>query len=107
MTPTPTRITYMSKFLVTLSLASLALPVALSAQVVVGHTPETSPYHDITASQRFTIFGGYFQTPSDGIGATPQSGPTVGIRYDLPVAGPADFFVRFERVNSDRAAYET
>ena len=106
MTPTPTRITYMSKFLVTLSLASLAVPAALSAQVVVGHTPETSPYHDITASQRFTIFGGYFQTPSDGIGATPQSGPAVGIRYDLPVAGPADFFVRFERVNSHRTAYD-
>jgi hypothetical protein len=107
MTLTPTRITYMSKFLLALSLASLAaVPSALSAQVVVGHTPETSPYRDINASQRITLFGGYFKARADEIGATPQSGPAFGIRYDLPVAGPADFFVRFQRVNSHREAFD-
>jgi hypothetical protein len=103
----PTRITYMSKILLALSLASLAAaPSALSAQVVVGHTPETSPFHDITASQRLTLFGGYFKTQGDEIGATPQSGPTIGLRYDLPVAGPADFFTRVERVSSHREAFD-
>lgn len=97
----------MSKLLLARSLASLALvPAALSAQVVVGHTPETSPYRDITASQRITIFGGEFQAQKDAVGAAPQSGPAIGIRYDLPVAGPADFFARFERVNSHRNAYD-
>lgn len=107
MTLTPTRITYMSKLLLAFSLASLAaLPSALSAQIVVGHTPETSPYHDIDAPQRITLFGGYFKTGTDEIGATPQSGPALGIRYDLPVAGPADFFARFQRVNSHREAFD-
>lgn len=97
----------MSKFLLAFSLASLtAVPSALSAQAVVGHTPETSPYHDIDASQRVTLFGGYFKTGTDEIGATPQSGPAFGIRYDLPVAGPADFFARFQRVNSHREAFD-
>ena len=107
MTLTPTRITYMSKITLAFSLASLAVaPSALLAQVVVGHTPETSPYRDITATQRVTLFGGYFKTQADEIGATPQSGPAIGIRYDLPVAGPADFFARFERVNSHREAFD-
>ncbi len=107
MTLTPTRITYMSKILLAFSLASLAAaPSVLSAQVDVGHTPETSPYRDMTASQRITLFGGYFKAQSDEIGATPQSGPAIGIRYDLPVAGPADFFARFERVNSYRKAFD-
>jgi hypothetical protein len=45
-----TKITYMSKILRAISMASLvAAPSVLAAQVVVGHTPETSPYRDITA----------------------------------------------------------
>jgi hypothetical protein len=82
-----------------------AAPAALSAQVVVGHTPQTSPYHDIDAVQRITLFGGYFKAQGDGLNTSPQSGPAFGIRYDLPVAGPADFFVRFQRANSWRDAY--
>jgi hypothetical protein len=96
----------MSKILFAVALAALALPPALPAQVVVGHTPENSPFRDITASQKITIFGGYFAAQSDEIGATPQSGPVIGLRYDLPIAGPADFFVRGERVSSYREAFD-
>lgn len=107
---TPTRITYMSKLFLALSVAAIAtapmVPAAAHAQVVVGHTPEKSPYHDIDAVQRFTFFGGYFQTQGDGLNTTPQSGPAFGVRYDLPVAGPADFFVRVERVNSKRESFD-
>ena len=104
---TPTRITYMSKILLALSLASLAAtPSALSAQVVVGYTPESSPFRDITASQRVTLLGGYLTTPKDEIGATPQGGPAFGVRYDIPVAGPADFFARLEHVSSHRDAFD-
>jgi hypothetical protein len=96
----------MPKIILALALVSLTvIPPALPAQVVVGHTPETSPFRDITASQRITLFGGYFKAQSDEIGATPQSGPAFGLRYDLPVAGPADFFVRVERVSSHREAF--
>ena len=106
---TPTRITYMSKFILALSVSLASLAVAqsaLSAQVVVGHSPETSPYHDINAFQRVTLFGGYFKAQGDGLQTSPQSGPAFGLRYDLPVAGPADFFARVERVNSHRNAYD-
>lgn len=97
----------MSKILVALSLAALTLAApVLSAQVVVGHTPETSPFRDIDASQRFTLFAGYFTTAQDGLGTTPQGGSAIGARYDIPVAGPADFFVRFQRVGSHRNAYD-
>ncbi|HEY5086079.1 MAG TPA: hypothetical protein VII66_01860 [Gemmatimonadaceae bacterium] len=99
----------MSKILVALSLASLALappPSALSAQVVVGNTPENSPFRDIAATQRITLFAGYFKAQTDAIGAIPQSGPSLGVRYDLPVAGPADFFARFERVSSHRESFD-
>ena len=103
---TPTKITYMSKILRVLSLASLvAAPSVLAAQVVVGHTPETSPYRDITASQRITIFGGYFAAQQDEVGATPQSGSSIGLRYSIPVAGPADFYARIARVSSHREAF--
>ena len=107
---TLTRITYMPKptraLPLLLSLAVLAVtPLALSAQVVVGHTPQTSPYDDIDATQRLTIFGGYSRPQGDGLNATPQSGPAFGLRYDLPVSGPADFYVRVQRANSWRDAY--
>jgi len=89
------------------SVAALAAaaPLAASAQVVVGHTAENSPFHDIDANQRITLFGGEFQAQGDGLSTTPQSGPLFGIRYDLPVAGPADFYVRVERANSSRNAF--
>lgn len=107
MTPPPTRITYMSKTLLALSLAALAVvPACLQAQVVVGHLPENSPYRDIAANQRLTFFGGYFQAQPTTTGAAPQSGPAFGVRYELPVAGPADFFVKLQRVNSHRDAYD-
>jgi outer membrane protein with beta-barrel domain len=96
----------MSKILRAIALVSLvAGPSALAAQVVVGHTPETSPYRDITASQRLTIFGGYFNVQQDEVGATPQGGASIGLRYSIPVAGPADFYARFERVSSHREAF--
>ena len=102
----PTKITYMSKILRAIALLSLvAGPSGLAAQVVVGHTPETSPYRDITASQRLTIFGGHFNVQKDEVGATPQSGTSIGLRYSIPVAGPADFYARFERVSSHREAF--
>jgi len=103
----PTRITYMSTLLRAVAVASMAIaPALLSAQVVVGHTPENSPFHDITESQRITLFGGYFATQKDEFGATPRSGTGIGVRYDVPVAGPANFFARFERVDSHRLAFD-
>ncbi|HEV2641523.1 MAG TPA: hypothetical protein VGT98_02395 [Candidatus Elarobacter sp.] len=97
----------MSKLFAALALAMLApVSASLSAQQVVGHPPETSPYEDVRSSQHLTLFGGYFRPQQDRLGAAPQGGPTVGLRYEIPVAGPADFFVRAQRVSSHRTAYD-
>lgn len=101
---------YMSRASIALAIAlSLVAPLAaapLAAQQVVGHTPEKSPYRDIRPSQHITLIGGYFHTPNDEIGATPRSAPLFGVRYDIPVSGPAEFFARVERVNSRRKAFD-
>ncbi len=73
---------------------------------VVGHRPADSPFHDVKPSQHITVFGGYFDTPQDEIGATPRGGALIGLRYDLPVSGPAEFFVRAQRVSSHRTAFD-
>jgi hypothetical protein len=98
----------MSKLLTALralALVALAPAATLSAQIV-GTTPANSPFQDIKASQHLTLFGGYFRPQHDEIGATPQGGPTFGLRWEIPVAGPADFFIRAQRVNSHRTSYD-
>jgi hypothetical protein len=78
----------------------------LAAQQVVGHLPSQSPFRDIEPSQQFTLESGYFKTQQDEIGATPRSGPFFGVRYDIPVGGPARFYVRLDRVSSHRQAFD-
>ena len=73
---------------------------------VVGHLPEQSPYNDIENPQRIWLFGGYFNARKDDAGAAPQSAPLLGAQYEITVGGPAQFFVRLERVGSQRATYD-
>lgn len=91
------------KIVLALSLLAAA-PVA--AQSVVGYPPPESPYRDVQPSQHITLFGGYFHAQQDEIGATPRGGPLFGLRYDIPVSGPAEFFARVERVSSHRTAFD-
>ncbi|MGI8547248.1 MAG: hypothetical protein ACR2M1_07930 [Gemmatimonadaceae bacterium] len=101
-------------FAVSLAVALIAsAPLVASAPLkaqsvgpVVGHRPAESPFHDVKPSQHITVFGGYFDTPQDEIGATPRGGALIGLRYDLPVSGPAEFFVRAQRVSSHRTAFD-
>lgn len=86
-------------------LVTLAAPV-LTAQTVVGHTPSNSPFRDVTPSQRLTLFGGYFRAQQDEIGATPRSAPIFGLRYGVPVGGPAEFHARLARTSSQRTAFD-
>jgi len=86
--------------------AGFAAVTPLAAQQVVGHTPSQSPFRDIKPSQQLTFEGGYFQTQKDEIGATPRSGPMFGVRYDIPVGGPARFYVRLDRVSTHRETFD-
>jgi hypothetical protein len=72
---------------------------------VVGHAPSSSPYNDIESPQRIWLFGGYFKAGKDAAGAAPQSAPLFGAQYEVTIGGPAQFFVRAERVSSQRITY--
>jgi hypothetical protein len=72
---------------------------------VIGHPPSQSPYTDIESPQRIWLFGGYFKGGKDVAGAAPQSAPLFGAQYEVTVGGPAQFFVRVQRVSSQRATY--
>jgi hypothetical protein len=81
--------------------ALLALAAApLGAQV--GYTPPESPFQDIEYRQELTAFGGYLRAASDEAGVAPQSGPAVGLRYELRIGGPAQLYVRAMRAASER-----
>lgn len=87
-------------------LALAALGAAPAGAQIVGYPPARSPYRDVESSQRVTLFGGYFRPQKDEIGATPRGGPLVGLRYEIPVGGPAVFTVRGAYIASHRTAYD-
>lgn len=95
----------MSRALLTLA-ALLVTTTPLAAQQVVGHLPSQSPFRDVKPSQHLTLEGGYFQAQKDEIGATPRGGALFGVRWDIPVSGPAVFYVRLDRVSSHRQAFD-
>lgn len=72
----------------------------LGAQV--GYEPPASPFVDLEYRQELTAFGGYFAAATDDAGVAPQSGPMVGLRYELRIGGPAQFYARVARVSSER-----
>lgn len=86
------------------ALALLVLAPAANAQtpVDVGHSPAESPYRDVLWKQGLTVFGGYYAAASDVAGVAPKSGPMFGARYDIRIAGPANFFARVAGVATER-----
>lgn len=68
----------------------------------IGHTPAESPYRDVPYRQELTLFTGSFAASSDPAGVAPQSGPIVGLRYEIRLGGPAQFFARIAGVSSER-----
>jgi hypothetical protein len=66
----------------------LALGVATPTAAQVGHVPERSPYRDLEYSQELTFTGGYVRMRHDPAGIAPKSAPTLGLRYEITLAGP-------------------
>jgi hypothetical protein len=91
---------------VVLALAAAALPLAPAARAQVGHTPERSPYVDLVYRQEVTTFSGYLNTQRDPAGVAPRSGPLVGARYALYLAGPAYFTARVAYARSERTVLD-
>lgn len=78
----------------------IAAPAA--AQVDVGYPPPASPFRDLEFKQEASVYGGYFLAGKDPAGVAPQSGPMIGIRYEVSVGGPAQIVFRMARVSSER-----
>jgi hypothetical protein len=92
--------------LAALTCATLATTIASSAVAQqVGYSIEKTPYRDLVWSQHLTVYGGYYRAGRDAVRAAPGSGPLLGLRYELDIAGPAQFFVRAARVSSERESY--
>ena len=79
--------------------AAVAL-LASTAGAQVGYPPERSPYRDVEFRQELTLFSGYYAAGQDPAKVAPQSGPMLGLRYDVRVGGPASLTARVARVFS-------
>lgn len=75
---------------------------ARPALAQVGYDPARSPYRDVSFRQGLTPFAGWFNAALDPGGVGPKSAPMAGLRYDLLLAGPAQFMVRTALVSGKR-----
>ena len=92
----------MKQGLYVLSLIAMSAGVVKAQGVDVGYPPPRSPFTDLEFKHEATAFGGYYLAGKDAAGVAPQSGPMVGIRYEVGVGGPAQIVVRIAGVNSER-----
>ncbi len=76
--------------------------IATTASAQVGHSPEHSPFRDIDGGQELTLFGGHFNAGADPVGVAPKPGAILGLLYQIHVGGPANLFVRYGRVSTNR-----
>jgi hypothetical protein len=86
----------------TVGAALLALLFATPAAAQVGHTPEGSPYRDLEFKEELGVYGGTMSARSDRAGVLPQSGPLVGLRYQVHIAGPISFAANLSSAFSQR-----
>jgi 2,3-bisphosphoglycerate-independent phosphoglycerate mutase len=49
--------------------------------------------------QELTGFTGYYAAAEDPVGVAPRSGPMLGVRYEIRLGGPAQFYARAAVVN--------
>jgi len=87
------------------AIAAVAL-FSTGAAAQVGYPPERSPYRDVEFRQELTLLTGYYAASKDPAGVAPQSGPLVGLRYDIRVGGPASLTARVARVFSERTVID-
>jgi hypothetical protein len=87
-------------------IGALSVLVATSASAQVGHLPQNSPYVDLESSQELTVFAGHFTAGKDVLGAAPQPGSMLGLRYEIHVGGPAYLMARWGHVNTQRNLFD-
>ena len=76
--------------------------IAARAGAQVGYPPSESPFRDLLYKQDVTLFSGYYAAGDDPVGVAPQGAPMIGVRYEVRIGGPAQFFARAAHVFSER-----
>jgi hypothetical protein len=84
------------------SVTILGVVAAAPTAAQVGYIPQRSPYTDLEHRQEATFFAGWYEAGTDLAGVAPQSGPMVGVRYELRLAGPALLTSKLAFVSSQR-----
>lgn len=83
-------------------IALFALLPASPVAAQVGHMPDRSPYRDLEYRQELSFFGGYFNAQRDPAGVAPRPGAQAGVRYEILLGGPAQFYARVAGISSQR-----
>ena len=86
-------------FLATLLLAAAA-PHRLGAQV--GYDPSHSPYHDILRGNGWTVMVGHVYGSGGPLRVSPNSGTSVGVRYDVRFSRLLQGFAGLSRLGLQR-----
>jgi hypothetical protein len=76
-------------------------PRAADAQV--GFLPSQSPYEDLKPNQELTFLFGHLGSSPGIAGVLPKSSLFGGLRYDVPLGGPAFFMARYLFAPSERS----
>ena len=92
--------------LVALGTAAAVSLAAAPAAAQVGHLPQESPFEDIEFRQGIDVFAGWWRAGKDPAGVAPQSGPMLGVRYDLLLGGPAYLTTRLGTIASERTVLD-
>lgn len=79
-----------------------AVLTSTATHAQVGHLPSKSPYEDLTRGQDFSLIFGQFNAKAGPAGILPKESIFGGIRYDVPVGGPASLTARYVMVPSER-----
>lgn len=79
---------------------------APAAAQVVGRLPADAHIQDVNEGQRLGAYAGWMVTGRDPVGVRTKSAPIVGVRYDVPMSGPAYFGLRLFAVKSTHDVYD-
>ncbi len=93
-------------FIVTAFTLALSAASTQPARAQVGHLPSKSPYEDVTPGQELTVFSGYFNSQIGAAGVLAKPSIFGGVRYDLPVGGPAVLTTRYSLIPSERTVVD-
>jgi len=85
-----------------LAVAALLIATPLPALAQVGHLPAQSPFQDLDYRQELSLYTGWLSAGEDPAGVAPRSGPMAGVRYEIRIGGPAQFYARAGLVRSER-----